>query len=269
MKVEKQSKSNQSVEKTIRIIETLANAADPLRLSQIAASVDMPASTVLRMLNTLIECGYAYQETSELKRYGLTMRFAMIGQLIAERFSIRNISHSYLLDLAHRTGESCCLAIDDHGKVRYLDVVEANQSLITIRQRVGGSAMMHCTGSGKLFLSQYSSEQLEAFMKEHNMPALTSHTLTTPEELNYELDSVRRQGFAYDDEECEIGMKCLAGPIYDSKGKIIATLSLSGPISRMSKRRIEMELTPILCDTANQITAAICGEAGRAAKRSI
>ncbi|MEG0900644.1 MAG: IclR family transcriptional regulator, partial [Clostridia bacterium] len=159
------------MEKTIRIIETLANAMEPLRLSQIAISVDMPPSTVLRMLATLVECGYAYQEDSDMKRYGLTMRFTQIGQKIADHFSIRG------------TGESGCLAIEDRGQVRYLDVVEATQSLITIRQRVGGSAPMHATGSGKLFLAQYSEERLEAFVEQYALKALTPHTIGTLEEL--------------------------------------------------------------------------------------
>ncbi|MEG1891994.1 MAG: IclR family transcriptional regulator [Clostridia bacterium] len=255
----KSTKLNQSVEKTIRIIETLANAMEPLRLSQIAISVDMPPSTVLRMLATLVECGYAYQEDSDMKRYGLTMRFTQIGQKIADHFSIREVAHPYLLRLVRGTGESGCLAIEDRGQVRYLDVVEATQSLITIRQRVGGSAPMHATGSGKLFLAQYSEERLEAFVEQYALKALTPHTIGTLEELRYELACVRKNGYAVDDEECEIGMRCLAAPIYDVKKQLIGTISLSGPISRMIKLRNERDLIPALCDSCRQITAKISG----------
>ena len=259
--MEKLTKNNQSVEKTLRIIETLARAPEPLRLSQVAEGVDMPLSTVLRMLTTLIDCGYAYQEDSEMKRYGLTMRFTLIGQMVADHFSIRNVAHAYLQKLSQQCGESCCLAIEDNQRVRYLDVVEASKSLITIRQRVGGSAPMHCTGSGKLFLSRYPEAELAEFIQKHGLASLTSHTLTTAEELRYDMETVRKNGYAVDDEECEIGVRCLAAPVYDSIGQMIATVSVSGPISRMNRRRLDVELAPLICATAQAITNVVSGNA--------
>lgn len=256
----KSTKLNQSVDKTIRIIETLADAMEPLRLSQIAANVDMPSSTVLRMLATLVDCGYAYQEDLDMKRYGLTMRFMQIGQKIADHFSIREISHPYLVQLARSAGESCCLSIEEEGLVRYIDVVEASQNMITIRQRVGGSASMYCTGSGKLFLAQYSQEKLETYIEQHPLKPLTSHTITALQELCYELDNVKKNGYAVDDEECETGMRCLALPIFDARNKLIAAICLSGPISRMNKLRSEVELVPMMRETCQRIIHKIIGQ---------
>lgn len=255
----KLSGSNQSVEKTIRIIEMLAMAKEPMRLSEMAKGVGMPPSTVLRMINTLVELGYAYQEEEEPHRYGLTIRFLRIGQMAADHFSIRDVAHPYLIRISRETGESSCLSIEDHYKVRYIDVTEGSGNLITIRQRIGGSGMMHCTGSGKLFLSQYQEEQLDDFIREKGIPGLTSHTLTTKPELMYELESCRRLGYATDDEECEIGMRCIAAPICDSQGKIIAAISISGPISRMTRLRNEKELAPMLCEVADKITQKMVG----------
>ena len=122
---QKMSKTNQSVEKTMRIVEILARANSPMRLSDIARDAEMPASTTLRMVNTLVECGYAYQEENGSQGYGLTRRFFKIGQQVASHFSIRDLAHPYLVSLAQEAGESCCLAILDHDEVRYLDVVES------------------------------------------------------------------------------------------------------------------------------------------------
>lgn len=255
----KQLNANQSIEKGIRIIEVLAHSAGPLRLSQVAAAVDMPASTVLRMLTALIGCGYAYQEEGELKRYGLTMRFAYIGQMVAEHFSIRDIAHEHLARLAQETGESCCLAVQDGERVRYMDVVEAGQGLIAIRQRVGGTAMMHCTGSGKLFLSQYDEAALEAFVRAGNLRPLTPRTITQADALRGELERVRAQGYATDDEECETGMRCLAAPIRDAGGRIVAVLSLSGPVSRMDGERMESALLPAVQRAAEAISERVGG----------
>lgn len=225
---QKMSKTNQSVEKTMRIVEILARANSPMRLSDIARDAEMPASTTLRMVNTLVECGYAYQEENGSQGYGLTMRFFKIGQQVASHFSIRDLAHPYLVSLAQEAGESCCLAILDHDEVRYLDVVESAKNHVMIRQRVGGSAPLHCTGSGKLFLCQYPPEKLAAFASK-GLRRLTPHTLTSAEELEYELRVTRERGYAVDNEECEIGMSCLAEPIYDINHKIIAVISLSGP----------------------------------------
>lgn len=252
------SKTNQSVEKTMRIVEILAKANSPMRLSDIARDAEIPASTTLRMVNTLVECGYAYQEENGSQGYGLTMRFFKIGQMVASHFSIRDLAHAYLLSLAQDTGESCCLSILDHDEVRYLDVVESAKNHVMIRQRVGGTAPLHCTGSGKLFLCQYPPEKLSAFIN-GGLRRLTPHTLISAEELEYELKISLERGYTVDNEECEIGMFCLAAPIYDIDHKIIAAVSLSGPISRMTNMRIELELIPRLLQAAKQITEKING----------
>lgn len=255
---QKLSKTNQSVEKALCIVEILAKSNVPMRLSDIARQAGIPASTTLRMVNTLVECGYAYQEENGSQGYGLTLRFFKIGQMAAGNFSIRDLAHAYLLKLAQDTGESNCLAIEDHSEVRYIDVVENARNHVMIRQRIGGSAPMHCTGSGKLFLSQYPLEKLEAYI-EKGLCRLTPHTLVCAEALKGELRLTQERGYATDNEECEIGMCCLAAPIYDVNQNIIAAVSLSGPISRMTQMRIEEELIPRLKLCARQITEKING----------
>lgn len=250
---------NQSVEKTLHIIETLAEARSPMRLSELANTVGMPSSTVLRMVNTLIAHGYAFQEEEEPRRYGLTMRFLRIGQMVTDRFSLRDITHPYLNRLANETNESCCVATLDGFKVRYIDVVEG-RNLVTIRQRVGGTGQMHCTGSGKLFLMQFTEEQLDEFIATMGLPKLTENTLVTKSDLLYDLSMCRERGYAVDDEECEIGMRCLAVPVYDENQRVIASLSVSGPIARMTRMRYERDLEPLLTEIAHKISVRIGGE---------
>lgn len=256
---EKSPQLNQSVEKVLQIIEILAQSNDSKRLLDIAKEADMPACTVFRIINTLVKCGYAFQERYGSKRYGLTLRFLYIGQQASSHFRIRDMAHPFLTELSQETGESCCLAIKEDGIVRYLDVVENTRSQIMIRQRIGGTPHMHCTGSGKIFLCEYDSKMLSDFAREKGLPRITANTITTLEELEYDLQGVRTRGYAIDDEECEIGMRCLSVPIRDASGHVIAALSLSGPISRMDFTRCEMELCPKLCEYANVIAEQICG----------
>lgn len=258
---QKLAKPNQSVVKTLRIVEILSKAKGPVRLSDIAREVELGTSTTLRMLNTLVECGYAWQEEGGARGYALTMRFFQIGQRVASNFTMRDLVHPYLQRLAQETGEAGTFACVMQGKVHYLDVVEGSpDNHIVIRQQVGGSAYMHCTGSGKLFLSQYSEEEFARFTAQP-LPRLTQHTVTDPEGLVRELDLTRQRGYAVDDEEYEIGMRCIAAPIRGADGRIVGAISLSGPLPRMSSDRIKSRLLPSLCACAERITALMNGEA--------
>ncbi len=252
---QKLSKANQSVEKTLQIIEVLAYEKEPLRLAELAKRVNMPASTVLRMVNTLLEHGYAYQDALTL-RYGLTLRFTQIGHLISGQFSIRDIVHPHLLELSKLSGESSCLAIEEEMEVIYIDVVDGTDGMLKIMQRIGKRAPLHSTGVGKLMLTQYSREMLQQLVQQRGLSCLTPHTLTSIEDLTYELANIKNQGYAVDDEECELGARCVAAPIYNYENKIVAAISVSGPISRMTRKRV-LELAPIVMGFADKISSAM------------
>lgn len=253
--MEKQTRLNQSVEKTLQIIEAMANAREPVRLGDLAREVDMPASTALRMVGTLVEHRYAYQDPVTL-RYALTMKFAQIGAMVSARFSIRDIARPTLVELSRRCDESSCLAIEEDMEVIYLDVVDGPDGMLKITQRIGKRAPMHSTGVGKLMLTQYPPARLQALVEKKGLLRLTPHTKSTPEELTKELDAVRAQGYALDDEECELGARCIAAPIRDYEGRITAAISVSGPVSRMTRARI-LELVPLVTDAARRISTAL------------
>lgn len=249
----KLAKTNQSVEKTLQIVEVMAGARDALRLSDIAKEVDMPASTTLRMVNTLVEHGYAYQNPDTL-RYRLTLRFAQIGSQINAQFSIRDIVHPYLRKLSAQFDESSCLAVEEDMEVIYLDVADGPDGMLKITQRIGKRAPMHSTGVGKLMLTQYTPEKLQTLAQTKGLTGLTPHTATSLAALQAELNATRDRGYALDDEECELGARCVAAPIYNHRGKVIAAISVSGPISRMTLKRIE-EIAPSLLETTREISA--------------
>ena len=149
--MEKRSKSNQSVEKTFQIIETMAEARRPIRLQDISQQTKLPASTVLRMINTLVDLGYAFQEQETL-RYGLTLQFARIGSLAGSGIGLRDYAHPVMEKLSTACGEACCLAIEQNEEVVYIDLVDGPDNMLRIMQHIGKRAPMHCTGIGKLLL---------------------------------------------------------------------------------------------------------------------
>jgi DNA-binding IclR family transcriptional regulator len=249
---QKLSKANQSVEKTLQIIEVLAGEREPLRLAEISKRVEMPASTVLRMINTLVEHGYAYQDAQSL-RYGLTLRFAQIGHMISAQLRIRDVVHPYLTELSRVTGESTCLAIEEDMEVIYIDVVDGGDGMLKIMQRIGKRAPMHSTGVGKLMLTKYSTEKLNQLAEAKGLSVLTPHTLTSIQDLMRELNIVQKQGYAMDDEECVLGARCVAAPIYDFENRIVAAISVSGPVSRITRKRVS-ELAPMVIEAANKVS---------------
>ncbi len=147
----KLSKLNQSVEKVLQIIEIMAHERQPMRLQDVAAGCGMPASTVLRMLNTLLVYGYVNQDPHSL-RYSLSLKFAQIGSRVCEQVSLRDIAHPLLAELSRECREASCLAIEEDMEVVYTDVVDGPDSMLKIMQRIGKRAPMHSTGIGKLLL---------------------------------------------------------------------------------------------------------------------
>ncbi len=231
--MEKRSKSNQSVEKVLQIIEIMAHARGPLRLLEIAQAANIPASTTLRMVNTLVECGYAFQKKDTL-RYGLTLQFARIGSQIRGQLSLRDCARPIMEELSAQCKEACCLAVEENSEVVYIELVDGPDNVLRIMQYIGKRAPMHCTGIGKLLLLNKSEAEIRRLMERTGMKKFTENTLTTPEALLKELEQVRRQGWAMDNEECELGARCVAASIRDYTGNVIAGLSISGPSTRLT-----------------------------------
>ena len=255
----KLSKLNQSVEKVLQIIEIMAHERQPMRLQDVAAGCGMPASTVLRMLNRLLVYGYVNQDPHSL-RYSLSLKFAQIGSRVCEQVSLRDIAHPLLAELSRECREASCLAIEEDMEVVYTDVVDGPDSMLKIMQRIGKRAPMHSTGIGKLLLLNYSEEQLDEYIAAKGLPALTPNTLVTKQALAAKLEEIRGQGYALDDEECELGARCVAAPVRDYTGRIVAGISISGPISRMTMEHIR-EVAPVVTGTAAQISKALAYDA--------
>ena len=247
--------ANQSAEKVLSIIEYIAGQSEACRLQDIAKSLKMSPSTVLRFLNSLSKTGYVEQNKDSLK-YDLTYKICGISNMVASKKSIREIALPHMRELSKMLGESVCLAVEQSSYIVYVEVVEGVDQIVKTMQRIGNSSPMHCTGVGKLFLSQYDHPKLINFVEKMGLPKFTENTITTLYDLQKELAIVTKQGYAVDDEECEIGAKCVAMPIVDYTSKIIAAISITGPIFRMSDEKIS-EILPLVIETSKKISAEL------------
>jgi DNA-binding IclR family transcriptional regulator len=138
-----------------------------------------------------------------------------------------------LLELSKKVGESSCLAIEVDQMAVYIDAVEGPDRMLRTLQRIGRSAPLHSTGVGKNLLLNYSREGIMKIVETKGMPPLTRNTITNPNDLIKLLQQVQKEGIAYDNEECEIGVKCIAAPIFNFKKEVIASISISAPTARM------------------------------------
>ncbi len=243
---------NQSAEKTMRIIEFLADNNRPMRLIDIANALELNTSTTSRFINTLVALGYIEQEQASSK-YFLTYRICSISNKIYTKTSLRDIVSPYLKDLARKAGESVCLAVEQSRQVVYIDVADGPDQMVKGMQRIGNIAPLHCTGIGKLLLLNYSATELDDLIEQKGLTSFTDHTIITKEKLIKELDKVRESGYAFDNEECEIGARCIAFPIYDFTHKIIAGFSITGPINRITDEFINAHI-PLLKSISAEIS---------------
>jgi DNA-binding IclR family transcriptional regulator len=256
----KPAKSNQSLEKALQIIEFMAEHRKPARLQDIAEALRYPASTTIRYLATLVTCKYVKQHADTL-RYSLTFKLGRLGNMVSAQYNIRDVVKPYLAELVDRVGESACLAIEENFRAVYIDVASGPDNTLRVLQRIGKEAPLHCTGVGKLLLLNYDRKDLELLVAEDGMQVLTHRTISSFPRLVEELGKVAAQEYAIDDEECEIGARCVAAPIRDFTTKIIACISVSGPVSRMSLQKIDQIIAEVT-QTAARISSDLGYEAG-------
>lgn len=246
--------SNQSSIRLLQIMECLADNRTPMRLQDLAKQVGMTQSTVLRYLYALQDAKYIYQD-EETSRYALTWRICRLCEHQNSLLGLRNITTPFINHLANTLSIGTCLVIDQNNECVYLDCID-NPNSPTL-QRIGKQAPLHATGSGKVLLSKYSEFQLKDYIATKGLQKYTEYTITDPEELQKELEKVRRQGFAMDEQECELGLRCISIPLRDYSGCIIASMSIFGNVTDMNDERIQSEIYPALKEASDTISSRL------------
>lgn len=244
--IKETSNKNKSAVKALDVIEYLAAGSnEPMRLQDIAAGLQMNVSTVSRFLTALCECGYAKQDQATL-RYSLTYKICSIANKVSSNIHLYDISLPTMKQIANVYDESVCLAIEQDMTAIYIGVVQGPDQMLRTMQRIGNRAPMHCTGVGKLLLLNHSEEEIDKMIADKGLEVFTQNTISTKEALMKELEEVRRNGYAYDNEECEIGARCIAVPIRDYTQKIIACISVTGTIFRMTDEKLDQHMEFLL-----------------------
>ena len=246
----------QSLGRAFAILETMADAGGVISLSQLASDAGLPLPTIHRLVRTLVDLGYVRQEAS--RQYSLGPRLIRLGETTSRMLG--RWARPHMERVAQELGESVNLAMLDGDQVVYVGQVMASQNSMRMFTEVGRRVLPHSTGVGKAIMAGMDPAEVRALVGRTGMPARTEHTITTPEALAAELGRTRERGYALDEGEQEVGVRCVAVPVPDAPQRL--ALSVSGPLPRMTDEFVQRATGP-LRRAAEGISAELEGAADR------
>ncbi|MEA4963976.1 IclR family transcriptional regulator [Lutispora sp.] len=240
----------QSIDRAVSILKCFSKQRKEMKLSEIADELSLNKSTVHGIISTLKYNGLIDQD-EETQKYRLGLYLMKLGDTVASSIDIRDIAHPIIKEVSQQLNETVHLSKLDGDELIYLDKVESNQSM-RIFTTIGSRMPAYCTGMGKAMLAYIDDEKINNLLPDALEP-MTEHTITDKNELLKRLADIREKGYAMDNEENSIGLRCIAAPIFDHKGNAKYAISVSGPTVRMTDKRME-NIISIIKDSARKIS---------------
>jgi len=202
--------------------------------------------------------GYIRQDAST-KNYFLGLKLLELGNLVTHQLDIVKIAKPLLKNLAERSGETIHMATLEKNEIVYIDKLETEQNSggLKMASRVGSRNPAYSCAVGKMLLAYFSGEVLKRLIQETKLIKRTNNTITEPGQLMEHLKIVKNQGYAIDDEENELGIRCIAAPIFDAKGNPVSAVSISGPAFRVTKRSIQDTVKKEVKSAASEISCLL------------
>jgi IclR family acetate operon transcriptional repressor len=246
--------SHQSLERGLRIIEAAASQGGSATLSEIARKTTLSRSTTHHIVRALVDFGYLAQD-SESRPYRLGPRFFRLARGGWSRGQLAELAMPFLDELSRRTGEGTSLAVLRDGVVTVVAKRES-EGPVRVVQEVGARRPIYCTAVGKALAAWLPERELAGIVSRTAFTPCTPRTLLTPAAFRRELARIRSSGFAIDNEEHQLGIRCVATPVRDHSGEVQASLCVVGPTSRMPQRRL-LELRRPLAEVAAELSTRL------------
>lgn len=253
MTAKKGTEANLSSDKLLRIVEYMAANHLPMRLKDIADNLGISQPTVVRYLRTLCDQGYAYHD-DHTGYYAMTWKICRLSGSLQSNLVLRSMAGSLLADFANQCNIGALLAVERDGRLVYLDLVGAPHGSVDTMLRIGKDAPMYSTGSGKVLLSAMPMSRVHEILDQSGLARLTPQTITNRDALFRELDTIREQGYALDNEECEMNHRCVSVPLYDYTGTVAAAISAFDSTDRLTDDYIQTTVLPGLRKLAAEIS---------------
>jgi DNA-binding IclR family transcriptional regulator len=222
-------------------------------------------STAYRLLVTL-ESGGLVQKDPDSKKYGIGYGILEVAHGLLRGMSVMNVADPYLRSIATLTGESTHVAVLDGVRAVFVGR-QSGAGILRVETTIGSSEPAYCTAVGKALLADCSEHELQRLFGDGPLPRHTPQTITTIPELAAEVDRVRRMGYAYDEEELHPGVRCLASPVRDHRGRVVAAFGVSMPATRLTREHIP-ELVEQIAGAADSISSQLGYSTPSAAKSS-
>jgi DNA-binding IclR family transcriptional regulator len=238
--------------KALDLLTTFSFREPRLSLADLAARTGIPRATAFRLLSTLEQAGFVAKTGGE---YQLGIKCFVLGNIVAAGLDLREKAHPHLVSLRDATGETVHLAILDRWQVVYLERVHSPHPVGFMRSRVGALVPAYCTGLGKTLLAFQPEEEVARWVSGQTFKALTPQTITSARRLLKELRAIRERGYGLDEQEHEIGVRCIAAPIRNHAGEVVAAISVAGPAERMPRTLIGSATATSVVAAARAISA--------------
>jgi DNA-binding IclR family transcriptional regulator len=241
----------QSLQRGLGILELVAEDGTGITMAEISRKIGLHTSTTFHLLRTLTSLGYLVQEEGS-REYHLGSKVFRLAASVWSEVQLVNISGPLLTEMAQETGETSHLAVYEHGEVIVINKVDGSGP-VRLSDRVGYPRPAHATAIGKVLVAHLPDAEQKAFLNKHELRAFTPRTITAVPSFEQELMRVREQGYAFDDEEFNQGIRCLAGPVRNFTGQVVAALGISGPVWRVSLDRVA-QLTELVKSIGHRLS---------------
>jgi DNA-binding IclR family transcriptional regulator len=247
---EPKAPSIQVLERMFTLLDLLASYQDPVSLKVISSKTGLHPSTAHRILNDLVIGRYV--DRPEAGNYRLGMRLLELGNLVKARLDVREAALGPMRELHKLTNQPVNLSVRQGDEIVYIERAFSERSGMQVVRAIGGRAPLHLTSVGKLFLAHDDPQRVRAYASRTGLAGHTRNSITNLPTLERELGRVQQMGLARDDEELELGVRCMAAAILDDQGRLVAGLSISAPADRLEDGWIDRLKT-----TASQISASL------------
>ncbi len=224
--------SIQVIERMMALLDALASYPDPVSLKELATATGLHPSTAHRILNDMVTKRFV--DRSEPGTYRLGMRLLELGNIVKSRLNVREAALPFMQALHRKTQQTVNLSVRQGDEIVYIDRAFSERSGMQVVRAIGGRAPLHLTSIGKLFLSVDDAKLVRAYATRTGLAGNNKNSITDLAKLERELSLVRARGYARDNEELELGVRCMAAGVRDDAGRLIAGLSISAPADRLS-----------------------------------
>lgn len=244
-----------ALERALSILELLARSRNGLTLAELTHHLALPKSSTHCLLVTLERCGYL-QRNQKTSRYMFGLKLLTLASLAVTRIELREQARPFLEALVDGTQLTAHLAVLDRNEAVLIEKV-APLGLLRVATWIGRRMDAHCTGVGKALIAHLPEEELDRLLRENGLPRHNNKTIASFKRLKEELAQVRRLGYSLDDEEDEVGFRCIGAPVFDHSGAAVAAISVAGNIVQ-----IRQDNLPRLASKVIQTASAISRELG-------